>query len=197
MFTKKISHKELLSHETKLHTLLKFGFVFIIFFLYFLFIAKKYGIQDGFFVAILTWSFFVLCTPIADAGFLIDFPLRLITNIRMIFSELIVWIIAIALNIYAFFITPAVYDITPLLNIFKHILEKPIPFWSIIFISAIGTFISIGFGDELMDKTKHHEREKYHKHKNKHRIILMIFLFAIAFVIYDFLLKTLGINIPL
>jgi len=192
-----IVHKNLYNHETKRRVLLKFGFVVTIFFLYFLFIAKKYGVQDGFFVATLSWSFFVLCTPIADAGFLIDFPLRLITNIKMLFSEIIVWVIAITLNVYAFFVTPTVYDTTPLLSIFKHILEKPIPFWSIVLISAIGTFISIGFGDELMDKTKHHEREKYHKHKNKYKIILMIFLFAIAFVIYDFLLKALGINVPI
>jgi len=192
----KISKRHLLTHTTKRHALKKFLLVLLVFVLYFLFIAFKYGINDGFFISILTWSFFVLCTPIADAGFLIDFPLRLITNIRMILSESFVWIVAIVLNLYAYFITPIIYEKTTILALFKHILDNPIPFWIIIILSFMGTFLSIEFGDELMDKTHHHERMKYHAHKNKHRVILMIFLFAITFVVYTFLLKELNLHIP-
>lgn len=161
----KIHHKHLLQHETKRHILLKFTLVSLIFFSYFIFITTKYGFKEGFFVSILTWSFFVLCTPVADAGFLLDFPIRLITKIKMIFSELFIWAIAIILNLYAFFIHPEIYSKTKFLSFFKHILEQPIPFWTIIFLSATGTFISIKFGDELLDKTKHTERKTYHKYK--------------------------------
>jgi hypothetical protein len=115
----------------------------------------------------------------------------------MLSSEIFVWAIAIALNIYAFFFSPEIYNSTAILSLFHHILIQPIPFWSIIILSLIGTFISIGFGDELMDTIKHRERNRYHKHKNNHRIILMIFLFIASFVIYDFLLKALGVNVPL
>jgi hypothetical protein len=192
-----ISHRELLSHETKRHSLIKFSLILFLFISYFLFIALKYGMEQGFLVAALTWSFFVLCTPIADAGFLIDFPLRLITNIRMFILEIFVWLIAIILNIYIYFTSPELYSTTTLLQLFKHILDQPIPFWSIILLSLIGTFVSIGFGDELMDKTNHHERKKYHTHKYNYRMILMVFLFIITFIIYDFLLKALSITIPL
>jgi len=193
---KKIAPHHLLKHETKRKALIKFLLVFLVFISYYIFITKQYGVQQGFFVSILTWSFFVLCTPIADAGFLLDFPFRLITKIKMLFSEMTVWIIAISLNLYAFFIRPELYDKTPLLKFFKHILEQPIPFWLIILISAIGTFVSIKFGDELLDKVNHSERQHYNKHKNKFRLLIMLFLFGIALVLYDFLLKKMSINIP-
>jgi len=189
--------KQLLKHETKRHVLIKFALVLLIFVGYFIFIASQYGIKEGFFVSILTWSFFVLCTPVADAGFLIDFPLRLVIKIKMVVSEVFVWVIAISLNLYAFFVVPEVYTKTKILLLFKYILEKPIPFWSIIILSMVGTFVSIKFGDELMDKSKHKERKLYEKHKYNHKFIIMIFLFAITFILYDFLLKKLGVNLPI
>ena len=52
----------------------KFLLLIALFALYFLYLIYEYGIQDGGLVTLLTWSFFVLCTPVADAGFLLDFP---------------------------------------------------------------------------------------------------------------------------
>jgi len=187
--------KHVLQHETKRHLFIKFLIVLLIFFIYFLFVSNKYGVENGFLVTALTWSFFVLCTPIAEAGVLIDFPIRLLFKLRMFYGEMIVWVIAITLNIVTFFTRPGSYTETGLLQLFHHILEQPWPFWLIILISGIGTFISIQFGDELLDKVKHHEREKYHKHKNKYRLVFMVFLFLIAIVLYNFLLKELGVNI--
>ncbi len=189
--------KNLAKHETKRHILLKFLFVLLVFILYFIFISQKYGLQQGFLVASLTWSFFVLCTPVADAGFLLDFPLRIITKLRMFVLEIFVWLIAISLNLYVFFLDPAVYEKTKILILFKYILAQPVPFWSIIFISMIGTFVSIRFGDELLDKVNHNERKVYKKHKNNHKFIIMIFLFGISLILYDFLLKQLGVDLPI
>jgi len=194
---KKIEHADVLKHETKKHALLKFLLILLIILIYFFFMTYKYGLEEGFMVTVLTWSFFVLCTPIADAGFLIDFPIRLITNIRMFFVEIFVWIIAISINLYAFFNSPAIYGKTKILILFKHILNQPIPFWAIIVISALGTFLSIQFGDELVDKAKHHQRDFHKKHKYTHRYLVMIFLFVFTVALYDFLLKQLGIDLPI
>ena len=191
----KISHFR--KHETKQHILFKFLGVLFIFAGYLGFIVYKYGLENGIMITALTWSFFVLCTPIADAGFLIDFPLRLITRIKMLYSEIIVWLIAISLNLYAFFQKPEHYEKTELLKLFKHILDEPIPFWTIIIISLIGTFLSIFFGDELFDTASHSERKIHAKHKHNHNFIIMIFVLGITLVLYDFLLKKLGVNLPL
>lgn len=192
-----IQHKKIFHHETKKHIFLKFSLVAFIFLGYFIFMSRKYGVEEGFLVTLLTWSFFVLCTPIADAGFLIDFPLRLITKIRMFFLEIIVWVIAIGLNLYAFIFNPEIYSKTKLLVLFQHILEQPFPFWSIILISGIGTFVSIQFGDELIDKAKHKDRTFFKKHKFKHHLIIMIFLIIISIIIYDLILKKLGVDLPI
>jgi hypothetical protein len=192
----KIKTGDLLKHETKSHVLIKFSLVLLIFLMYFAFISIKYGVQEGFLVSALSWSFFVLCTPIADAGFLIDFPLRLVTNLKMILAEALVWLIAIGLNLYAFFLKPEIYQKTKLLELFKHILEKPFPLWGVILISLAGTFLSIKFGDELMDKMQHHERKFHQKHKFNHQLIVMIFFIALSLVLYHFLLQTLNINLP-
>jgi hypothetical protein len=192
----KIETGDLLKHETKSHILIKFSLVLLILLAYFTFISIKYGVQEGFLVSALSWSFFVLCTPIADAGFLIDFPLRLVTNLKMILAEVLVWLIAIGLNLYALFLKPEIYQKTKLLELFKHILEKPFPLWGVILISLAGTFLSIKFGDELMDKVQHKERKFHQKHKFNHQLIVMIFFVALSLVLYHFLLQTLDINLP-
>lgn len=195
VFSKKIDHRHLSKHETKKEALLRFALVLGVFAIYFLFVAYKYGAKEGLLVAWLTWSAFVLGTPIADAGFLIDFPVRLITGMRMLFSELFVWTIAISLNIYVLTFQPEIYQSSTILKIFHQILTHPIPYWIIILISAIGTFISIHFGDELLDKRHHHEREFYQKHRSKYKWILLIFLFVIVLAIYHVVAQQLGINL--
>jgi len=193
----KPAHHELVKHPTKRKVFIKFLAVVLVFVGYFLFVAGRLGFEDGFYVTILTWSFFVLSTPIADAGFLLDFPLRLLLGVRMIVSESIVWLIAIVANVLALGLKPEVYYSTDLLELFKTILETPWPYWSIILISAVGTFMSVIFGDELIDKVQHKERKIYRKHKFKYRVIVMVFVIVAAVVLYDVLLKQLGYDVPI
>ena len=78
----------------KHQVLIKFLLLCFILSSYFGYLTYEYDLLTGGIAALITWSFFVLCTPIADAGFLLDFPLRLLFGIRMIFSEIVVWAIA-------------------------------------------------------------------------------------------------------
>jgi hypothetical protein len=159
-------------------------------------VSIKHGMGNGLLIAWLTWSFFVLCTPIADAGFLIDFPLRLILGLRMIISEIFVWLIAIIVNLFSFLLVPEIYEKTKILSLFEHIIIKPFPFWIIIIISGIGTFLSVKFGDELMDIIKHKDSKYRKKHILKWRLVLVLFMFILILIAYDFFLKELGVNIP-
>ncbi len=186
-----------LKHETKRNTLFRFLLILLIVTAYFVLMSIKYGVQEGFLVTLLTWSFFVFCTPIADAGFLIDFPIRLVGKVRMVFSELGVWLTAATINVLALTISPSIYQQTEILKLFHHILSNPFPYWLIIVLSAGGTFFSIYFGDELIDVTKHKHRVKHKKHRRKHWIIIMGFLGAGMILLYVYLIGQLGINIPL
>ena len=160
---------------------------------YFLYLTYRYDLLTGGIAALITWSFFVLCTPIADAGFLLDFPLRLLFGIRMVFSEIAVWAIAILINIFSMAYFTEFYQTTLLTQIMKVILTTPFPYWLVILLSAIGTFLSIRFGDELMDVISHRDRHFYHGHQFKHEIILFIFFLCVLFGYYE-IIATLGID---
>jgi hypothetical protein len=192
----KMRQSKLVQHETKRDSLSKFIFILSILVAYFWFVAGEYGAEYGIAITALTWSFFVMCTPIADAGFLIDFPLRVFADIRMMRTEIMVWVGAIAMNVYSLLYHPGIYEKTIVLKLFNHILITPYPFWGIIILSAMGTFLSIYFGDELMDVVSYSERTEHAKHKLKHDFILFLFIIIAVIALYDFLLEELGVEIP-
>jgi len=160
---------------------------------YFGYLAYTYDLATGGMAAALTWSFFVLCTPVADAGFLLDFPMRLIFGIRMVVSEVAVWAIAIGVNVAAMIWGSHYYETTILTQLLHTILTNPYPYWAVILLSGLGTFLSIRFGDELMDVVHHHDREFFHSHHFKHDLILFGF-FLMVLVGYYQLLASIGLD---
>lgn len=180
-------------HQPKRHVVFKFLLLFVLLISYFAYLSYEYNLLTGGIAAILTWSFFVLCTPIADAGFLLDFPLRLLFGIRMFISEIAVWAIAIVINLISLSYFTEYYETTKITIIFYAILTNPYPYWSVILLSGVGTFLSIRFGDELMDVAHHRDREYFHKHGYKHELIILIF-FIVAFIGYYELIASLGID---
>lgn len=179
---------QLIKHETKRNVLFRFLGVTLLVLLYFVFVAYKFGTKDGLFVTVLTWSFFVFCTPVADAGILLDLPIRLLTTIRMLYSEITVWVFSAIINILTLIYIPQIYDKTFLLRIFHTILTHPVPYWLIILLSAAGTFLSVVFGDELIDTVRHKDRKHYHRHRLKHARIILLFLFATIILLYHMVL---------
>ena len=178
----------------KRQVLVKFVLLVTLLTTYLAWLTCQYDFLTGGVASALTWSFFVLCTPVADAGFLLDFPLRLIFGIRMVISEIAVWAIAITLNAVSLAWFPVYYSKTLLTSLLHQILTHPWPYWAIIGISGIGTFLSIRFGDELMDVVDHRDRSLFHRHGLKYEIVVVIFLVVIVFAYYE-LISTLGVDI--
>lgn len=188
-----------LSDEAKVkhppnQVLLKFVALLFVLLSYFGYLVYEYDLLTGGIAALITWSFFVLCTPFADAGFLLDFPIRLIFGLRMILSEIVVWGIAILINIICLTNFNNYYETTVITKLMKAILSNPYPYWIVIVLSGIGTFLSIRFGDELLDVLKQEDRVYYLKHHFKHEILLFIFFFLVIFGYYE-VVKTLGLNL--
>lgn len=146
-------------------------------------LAYRYDVLTGGVAALLSWSFFVLCTPVADAVFLPDCPLRVVFGVRMIWSEIAVWGIAIAINLISLIFFSHFYEVTFITKTLKAIRIHPWPYWGVILLSAAGTFLSIRFGDELMDVSHQRERKFYPRHYFKHELILFAFLFWCCSVI--------------
>lgn len=159
---------------------------------YFVYLSIQYDLTTGGIASLLTWSFFVLCTPVADAGFLLDFPLRLLFGIRMLYSEMGVWSVAILVNILSMTYAAGYYETTIITKLLHQILITPYPYWGVIFLSAAGTFLSVKFGDELIDVVSHKDRHFFHSHHFKHELILGAF-FIIALFGYYHLISSLGI----
>ena len=183
--------------ETKKHALVRFLLLFLILALYYIYISHRLGTKDGILVTILTWTFFIFCTPIADAGFVLAFPVRLVIGVRMLYTQIFAYFLAFVIDILVLARNPSAYNKTLLLKLFRQILTRPWPYWIIIFLSLLGTFASIYFGDELMDVSCHKDRVQYHRHINKYKILVFIFLIVFTIVLYDFLLHQMNIRIPL
>ncbi len=182
-----------LSSNPKKQVLIKFLLLCGLLSAYFAYLSYEYDLMTGGVAALLTWSFFVLCTPIADAGFLLDFPLRLLFGIRMVVSEIAVWAIAIAANILTLNYAVAYYDTTIITKLMYQIITTPYPYWGVVLLSGAGTFLSIRFGDELMDVLHHRDRDFFHSHHFKQELLLIVFFVAIIFAYYE-LISSLGIK---
>lgn len=186
--------KDKRTYRPERQVIIKFILLSLLLIGYFSYLSIEYNLITGGVASLLTWSFFVLCTPVADAGFLLDFPLRLLFGIRMILSEIVVWGIAILVNVLSLWLAPEYYTTTPLTKIFYAILITPYPYWSVILLSGVGTFLSIRFGDELMDVLRHRDRTFFHKHGYKHELIVMIAVFVLIVIGYYELITSLGID---
>ena len=190
------NYNNFMSAETKKHSAARFTLLTSILVIYILYAVHKYGTSNGLLITALSWSFFIFCTPIADAGFIVAFPTRLLFNIRMIYTQIATYFIAILFIALAFIKGTNIFSKTILLKLFYAIISTP-AYWLILILSFIGTMLSIYFGDELLDVTKFSQTKKYQKHASKYHLLATATVILFTIIIYDFLIKSMGINIPL
>ncbi|MCA9308936.1 hypothetical protein KC973_01020 [Candidatus Saccharibacteria bacterium] len=174
----------------------KFFIVLSLFSAYLVISVLQFGLSSGVLVALLSWSFFVFCTPIADAGFLLDFPIRLLTGMRMIYTEILVWVFAVVLNIASLALWPATYDRTVLLHLFKQIITTPWPLGLIVLLSAAGTYLSIYLGDDAID-IAHAKNKKSRLRQERSKLIFSLGAFVLTVIFYVLLLHFTHIHIRL
>lgn len=159
------------------------------------YLSIQYDVITGGVASIITWSFFVLCTPIADAGFLLDFPLKLLFGIQMIVSEIVVWSIAIGFNLFIIFGPKHYYQTTGLTKVFYKILTHPYPYWAIIALSCVGTFLSLFFGDEIIDSLSHKQKMFFKDSHLFYKNVALGVVFVSSIILYYFLLKSMHLEI--
>lgn len=128
--------------------------------LYALFMMHRLGVRNGLTVTYLTWCFLVLGTPVADAGGVLDVPVRLLTGIPMVWVESCVIVLSIASVAVFLWLSPTAFEHTPLLRAFRIILTTPVPYWAIVIVCIIGTILSVRIGDLVIDKMYDAVRDK-------------------------------------
>ena len=185
-----------LGNDTHKETFLRFVLLVGLLAAYFFYMCRKYDASTGFGISILTWSFFVLCTPIADGGFVLAFPVRLLFGVKMWITQVIIWFFAVGLNLYYLAYSASLYQKSEITSVLHKILTQPYPNWAILILSAAGTILSIVFGDEMMDVTNHEHRKKFHQHGFAHKVILAGGLGLLTIVAYYHVLSGLDIKLP-
>ncbi len=171
-------------HQTHQETAIKFILLTLLVGLYIGYLSWKFDATTGVHLAVLTWSFFVLCTPVSDGGFLFAFPLRLLFGFKMATTQIFIWLSAVGFNVYMVLTHASVYQFTLITKLLYKFITHPYPYWGILFICLIGTIYSVKFGDEMLDMTKHSERVKHHKHGFKYRIILVLGILLLTVAAY-------------
>ena len=113
----------------------------------------------------------------------------------MIFTEIIVWLFAISLNIMSIIFYENIYEKTFVLKLFKLIILHPLPYFLIISFSALGTFFTLYVSDEVYNILSYKKSKKFINHKHSIKFFTLCSVIIFVFVLYDLLLKELGIKI--
>jgi hypothetical protein len=188
--TQKKNGKRMLKHPHKKSVLLKFLILFAVIIIYAAYLLSEFGVEQGLLITGLTWSVFVFCVPFAASDILVGLPLRALFNLRLMISQIIVWVSGGAINIYTMLTDQSIYGSTPLLEVFHYILSNPIPYWSILGLCGFGTFLSVILADDVLDDLD----PKKKAHSKKLEVLFLVILIGIGLV-YSVLLGELNVSI--
>ncbi len=127
----------------------------VFFFSYFFFTAFSYMSAHGFFMGtyltLLFWSFYILCVPAAHGQLTFGYPIRML-QARRFYTEPLMWIAALGLNIFTIFACPSMYPKSITTHLLYHILTVPNPYWIIPVVSAFGTFYNLVFKQDYFNQ---------------------------------------------
>lgn len=119
--------------------IINFSILLFLFILFTLFLISFHGYKQGIQIAFLAWSFYILCVPAKHGRFLIGLPYKIITGKNLLHQELFIWIGALTLNIFTFFVLPLSYFKQTFTHLLYRIISTPWPYWLIIFTAALST----------------------------------------------------------
>ena len=168
----------------------KFALVLGVILLYFCYVAWTEGIALGFTVVILTWCFFVFGTPVADAGALVDFPVRIITNNPFYRTEWIVFGVAATIIGVFLWASPKSYEATFLTRLLYKMATRPLSLYGmIVVLSIIGTLVSAYLENDV------YNRVLYDKGRLRSwRVWGLAVAFVLIWMVYIGILYHLGIQ---
>ena len=142
--------RQIFQNANKTSGFTRFCIIILIIFIYSCFVIYSYGIKNGISITLLTWCFFVYGTPIADAGVLLDFPIKIFTDNPMQRTELYVFAIAAFIIGINYLLNISAFDLTPVTKLLFKMITKPYTLYGIIILlSVIGTYISASLENEL------------------------------------------------
>ncbi len=180
--------------EVHEHHMERAVFAILIVLIYLVLAAQKHGPEQGVGITVLTWAFFVLLTPVPSADLVLEIPLRLFTNYKMVVTHVFVWLVGAAVVVASLLMAPELFKSTTLLAIFYHVLTNPVPYWSLLFLCGIGTFMSVHIVDEVLEEVEHELKHHHRKHMPALHIVLFALVFIGILLAYNAIISDLGIG---
>ena len=97
-----------------------------------------HSIEVGIHLAILSWSLFVLCIPVAHGRFVFGVPIYLVTGIK-VRPEIFLWTLAMSINVMSLIFMPFVYEDMMLTHFLYRLLVNPFyyPIFAFSFLAAL------------------------------------------------------------
>ncbi len=118
--------------------LLVFPLVLLLFSAYTGYQLMRHGFEMGLFIALLSWTVYVLCVPAAHGRLLVGSGFKMLTG-KSFFPEPYLWCLAVAVNIMTICFAPQVYTHTLMTYIFYRSVFIP-SYWIIFVLAAMGTW---------------------------------------------------------
>ena len=120
--------------------------------LFALYIVLLFGLHRGLHIAALLWSFFVLCVPYGSSGILLS-PFRRATRLRLQYADIVLWAIAVGLNVYTYFFARQIYLKSISTHLLYQIISNPWPYWLIMAICIFGMIYRLFIAPDAMKRS--------------------------------------------
>lgn len=150
--------------------------IFIIFIFFIIYYVSKFGFKKGLWHLFLTWIFFTIATPTPQSGLMISIPLKVLYDISMDKSQLIISIFSLSVILILYNKYSNLLDI----GIFGKVINKIIKnnAYLVIFTSIIGSTTISGLFDNVIDFIN--KKPIYFD-----KFIFNIILTTISFILYN------------
>lgn len=171
-------HDTLMNVKINIFNYISFFFIGLLLFYTFL-----YGFNKGVYNTLFIWSFFVIATPVPEAGLLVSIPLKKLLNIDLQISQVVLSLFAL------FFITYSYYY-------YKYFLKKikfgrfiikvfELCVFSLFIVSILSSVIVSYLFNEFLNSLLY--EKKIVTYTNKVLFIFFIFLFSYYFYLFRWL----------
>ena len=120
--------------------------------LFALYIVLMFGLHRGLHIAALLWSFFVLCVPYGSSGILLS-PFRRATRLKLQYADIVLWIVAVCLNIYTYSFSRPIYLKSISTHLLYQIIANPWPYWLIIAVCILGMIYRLFIAADIMRRS--------------------------------------------
>lgn len=123
--------------------------IVILFILLLIFFVFYNGLYKGCLKSLFIWAFFVLCTPIPEAGLLISLPLKKYFNIRMDICQTFVSLLALVMILYFYYNNKNIVKTNYIGTLFIGLMNYR--YYSIIILSVLSSILTSNLIDNIIN----------------------------------------------